>query len=329
MKHPKHPFLIDITDEDNWLYKAKALSKEGVVIEEMHTLSFPEGPRRRFAFTESYMHPVKDASGVGVGVPPHEHTDGFETFFVESGGLDFFINGKQTYVEPGSILHLQPYQPHAMVFHDLTIYRGVFHDWDALDDVGALIMTDKYNPKAVEDDAYNVIVRSKSDMQIREPAYYTLTPVEQVAEVRHPDRALVTHKLDGITMKMLTGRWENAGACELWRFELDAGVWAKWVQYPENAEFIYVQSGSVEFTVFGETFTAGASSLVKLPRYAPRSLKVLEPTALYDLAGITRWQALIQDYASISAYEPERAADPETLKSLKKRFDCYIESYGR
>jgi quercetin dioxygenase-like cupin family protein len=324
----KHPFLIDINDPDNWLHAAKPTSPDGVLVESMHLLSMPEGERRLFAMTDSIMYDAKNAAGELIGVPPHEHWGGFETFFIEDGSMNFYLNGQKTLVGPGSLIHMQPYQFHTMTFNAPTTYRGFFHDWDNLDSALENKLLAEHGKDPRSDPQFTARNMGRSDMHLREPMDYTECPVEEVAAVRHPSRPLAEYRLDGITLKMLVGRWENAGACEYWRFELDKGFHAEWQEFPDLQEMYYVQEGRIKFTVFDEEFEAYPNCLVKIPKWAAHSIVALEKSVAVDVGGLTRWQALLQDYTSLKKFNPDRAEKPEELAALKERFGCWIQSFG-
>ena len=88
-----------------------------------------------------------------------------------------------------------------------------------------------------------------------------------------------------------------------------------------------MQSGRVEFTIYGEKYIAGSDCLVKIPKYAPRSFTVLEETAMYDLGGITRWYALAADFTALKKYEPEKSTK-EAFDEMRKKYGCQVKAYG-
>jgi mannose-6-phosphate isomerase-like protein (cupin superfamily) len=321
-----HPHLINILDRENCVSATNGFYPDGEVMEEQRTLTMPEGENRLFCFTDSIMHPAKGETDEAVGL--HEHHQGYETFFVESGGLDFYIDGKKTRVNKGNIIHIQPYEAHGMIFRDHTIYRGAFHNWNCVDDTAATTLLETHYPDAKKDPDFFALLIKNIDMYMRERADFVETPVTEVSAIRNPDRPMARFDLDGVTLKMLTARWENGGVNELWRAELDKGFHAEWDAFPETPELYYVVEGAIKFKVYDEEFTAGPDSIVKIPKYAPHSIVALEKSALYDLGGTTQWFALLQDRASILKFDPERAKDPATKAALKEKFGCQIKSFG-
>ena len=83
----------------------------------------------------------------------------------------------------------------------------------------------------------------------------------------------------------------------------------------------------MKFTICGKTFIADDECVINAPRFAPRSIEVLEPSEMYDLGGQPYWSLFLQNYESIKHYDPKRLT-PETLDALKKKFKIQIDSIG-
>ncbi len=61
----------------------------------------------------------------------HEHRVGWETFFVDSGSMYLYIDGRRCVVREGDIVQLQPRQIHSMASIEDVKWRGFFHDLDS------------------------------------------------------------------------------------------------------------------------------------------------------------------------------------------------------
>ena len=251
-------------------------------------------------------------------------------FFVDSGGMDVYINGQIAYIKPGSILFLQPYQAHGMFFHADTKYRGFFHDLPYNEEGEAGMLLRQHSPDFMNDPAFPKEIMPKGDHFLRELPYdFKKVQTEECLPIRHRERPMARFDLPGAAMKMLAGRWENGGLCELWCFEMSKGFFAKSYPYPGNADLYYVTGGEVKFKVYDEEFTAREEHLVKIPRYAPRSFEVTSDGAvMYDVGGLPRWYAYLSDRESVLALDPERAAKPETLDELRKTFGVPYREFG-
>lgn len=321
----KVQYLYDLNDKANWLAPISVKTPDGYVVEDQHTVLMPEGPRRHLTMTDSVMHTTRPDADPHF----HEHATGYEVFFVDGGGMDVYINRQKAYIKPGSILFLQPYQAHGMFFHADTKYRGFFHDmpYGEEGDAGSLLR--EHFPNFMEDPDFPKEILPKGDFFLREPPVnYVEVPPEQCQPIRHRDRPMGAYELPGITMKMLTGRWENSGLCELWCFEMKSGFHAQSYPFPANTDLYYITEGEVKFKVYDEEFTAKAEHLVKIPMYAPRSFDAVKDSVMYDVGGSPRWDAYLADRESILAREPERAKDPAVLDGLRKKHGIHYSEFG-
>ena len=318
-------YVIDIKDESNWLFPTKGYNPDGSISEDQRTIILPEGMDRRYCFTDSVMRKTQQ---IGPYVRTHEHWQGYETFFVESSSMWFYIDGKKTLVEAGKIIHMQPYEAHSFIFNGDVQFRGTFHDWNCADDSVATSTLEAHYPDAKKDPEFFALLCSNIDLHMRGIADYEEVPPEQVSAVKDPKNPMAKFEIDGAILKMITARWENGGKKEIWLAEMEPGFWAKWEGYPGVQDLFYVQSGKVKFTIYGEEYIAEKDCLVKLPKYAPRSFEVLEPTAMYDVGGVTRWYALLQDFTALKKYEPEKATK-EAFEEMRKRYGCQITEFGK
>ena len=160
----KHPYLIKITDEENWLFPTKGYNRDGSISEDQRTIVLPEGMDRRYCFTDSVMRKSEMPEGP---LMTHEHQQGYETFFVESASMYFYISGKKTLVEAGKIIHMQPYEAHSFVFNGDVQFRGTFHDWNCADDSLATSTLEKHYPDAKKDPEFFSLLCSNIDLHMR------------------------------------------------------------------------------------------------------------------------------------------------------------------
>ena len=318
-------YLIDLNDPANFIMPITLKTPDGHVNETQHTVLLPEGPNRQFLMTDSIMMKTRP----GADPHYHEHYEGYEIFFVDSGGMDVLINSQQAYIAPGSILFLQPYQAHGMIFHDDTKYRGFFHGMPYYEEGEAGMLLRTHNPEFMTDESFPKDISPLGDHYMRELPYnFKKVPTEECLPVRHKDRPMAQFELSGATMKMLTGRWENAGLCELWCFEMKKGFYAVSDPFPANTDLYYVTEGEVKFKVYDEEFVATTECLVKIPRYAPRSFEAQTDAVMYDVGGVSRWYAYLSDRESVLALDPERAAKPETLAEIRKKLKIDYKEFG-
>ena len=322
----KIPYLIKITDEENWLFPTKGYNKDGSISEDQRTIVLPEGMDRRYCFTDSVMRKTQLEDDGPVGL--HEHQQGYETFFVESSSMYFYINGKKTLVEAGKIIHMQPYEAHSFIFNGDVQFRGTFHDWNCADDSLATSTLESHYPDAKKDPEFFRLLCSNIDLHMRGLADFEEVPAEQVPSVKDPKNPMAKFEIEGAVMKMITARWENGGKKEIWLAEMEPGFYAEWDGYPTTQDLFYVTEGKIKFRVYDTEFVAEKDCLVKIPKYAPRSFEVLEQASMYDVGGITRWYALLQDFSALKKFKPEEATK-EAFDEMRKRFGCQVKAYGK
>jgi len=236
----KQRYLVDLNNEDHWEYPAEFIRPDGSKSEEQRTLFMAEGPDRMYCVTDSVMYPrhPDDTSNL---MMCHEHQRGWEDFFVDSGSMDLFVNGMKTVVTPGNIIHLQAYEAHGMDFHSPVKYRGFFHGLANYDNQEELYYLRKKNPQIMQDPEFQRVRQTGltgggRDFYNREAPVWEEVPIEQNPSVRNISRPLATYKLDGITMKQITRRWENGGRCEMWAAEMVKGFTAATGEYINPSE---------------------------------------------------------------------------------------------
>ena len=324
--------VIDLNDHDSsWLIPWKQEAPDGYVGEYQSTILMAEGPHREYSVTDSIMCAKRpEMTADEASAFSHAHRDGFETFFVDSGWMYLYVDGRKAKVTPGDIIHLQPNQQHAMAYMEDVKYRGFFHDLCSLDLAEVTQHLKDKVPEAAADPEFQRVRMEAGgmDMIMRERPVYKEVPVEEMRAVRNPDRPYASYDFPGCRVLIITTRWENAGVNELICARMKKGFTAQWNPYPKKRELYYVRKGLVEFTVYGEKHVAKEGCLVNIPQFAPHSLKALEDSDVYDMGGKPNWFAFLQDYSAIRAHAPERFDDPEELVKLRNKFDIEVCGIG-
>ncbi len=313
--------LIDLNDRANWLYESTSPpTAGGYIVEENRVILMPEGEHRLFAFTDAVMHHAPDMLPF-----THEHRSGFETFFIDGGSMEFYSQGKVATLTKGDLVHIQPFVTHGMLFNEDTRYRGIFQDWKVIDSFPELFRLKEYDPDASSKMAAQGVSASQYDFYIHDASNSVRVRPEEIDAVRNPSRPLAEFALEGVTMRMVVGRWETNGVREIWQAEMKEGFHAEWNDFPVNPELFYITEGEVEFTVYGRKYIAREDCLVKIPKFAPRSMTALTDAKMYDLGGLTMWYLLLLDYSSLDA---AKRSDKEAVGRLKAQYGCGIKSAG-
>jgi len=315
----KHPYLIDITDKENWLHVNMHMDDNGNVDEEQRIIIYPEGENQRFDFTDSMFYGRTSY---------HEHKVGWEIFFMSDGEMDLTVHGQTARVGTGDVLVIPPYCAHQMIFLTPTRWRATFHDMGMSYLRNNSDRMRKYYPEWREDPANTRTYLANRTNVIREATYDKPVDKSELYEVRNKDKYLARHDFEGLTMKMMTARWEQNGVMEMWRLEMEDTFGVEYQPVVPATDLFFITEGEVEFTCGEETFTAYKDCLVKIPTYVPRSFVSRGKSVMYDVGGMTHWLDAIEDWQSLKYNNPEKYADKEYVKQVMLRHECFVKSFG-
>lgn len=320
------PYIIDLDDhEKSNIPTMIRYHANGEEEEEMSPVMDGEGPHGLYNVTDTVMCKMP------TGVTPeeasrmaHMHNYGYETFFVDSGKMYLYADGKRTIIQEGDIVHLQAGQMHSMASIEDVKWRGFFHDLDSFLYAASSTAVTQRIPGAADDPAFQK-VKLAADFIPCELPFYRDVPPEEMGAVRNPSRPLAAFQFPGAVVKVIVPRWENAGVTECCMAELQKGAKLRW-GYHRYREQYYVRKGSVKLTLFGEEYIAKKSCIINVPMLAPFTIQALEDAEIYDMGGQTKWFAFLLDYESVRTYDPERIAKPEEVQKLKDKFGIPLTS---
>jgi mannose-6-phosphate isomerase-like protein (cupin superfamily) len=313
-------YLIDINDKENWLRVNLEYNPDGTLNEEQRIITYPEGINLRFEFTDSIFYGKNSY---------HEHTFGYEFFFVVDGKMDFTTHGKVCTVTDGDILFVPPYTSHKMEFLCPTRWRATYHDMDMCGLLNDWNRIQKFIGDKLNDPLLNTSYLANRQNIVREAPIAVRVDKREVPEVRTIDTATNRYDFDGLVMKQVVSRAESGGGSEMWRFEMEDGFAVEYQDIVPNADFFYITEGEVEFTAGGKTFTAYRDCLVKIPHYVPRSFRSKGKSAMYDIGGMTHWLDAVEDYRSVKTFRAEKLNDKDFIRNILHRHACYVKAFGK
>jgi len=329
----EYQYLYDLNDKKNWINPKLLRRPDGTVSEDLHFIHFSLGPDSLFRVTDSTLFPQESGAPE---VRHHSHHKGFEFFYWLTGSQDWCVNNKMAPVEPGFFTFIQPYDRHGGIFHSPSRKIGFFHNMSFTEeDSAAGVLLDHYRPNARKSPDFPNVNDSTSGPPLSDnygaepPTEISKVPWEQMPNIRHISKPMAEFKFDGISMKMITSRWENWGVLEVWGAEMEKGFYAEWNKFPMTTEMYFITEGEVKFKVYDEEFTAHKECIVKIPKYAEHSIEVLADAVMYDVGGQTYWFEYLMDLFSIKKRDPARYNDQAAMASLKKKHGCQIRTIGR
>ena len=325
----KNEFLFDLkTPETTWKGVAHSYFANGQVSSDVGSITSAEGEHGLYWCLDSLMHKTPDGDKVEKTPMPHFHWRGYETFFVDSGSLYLYIDGMKAKATKGDIVHLQAAQSQGMLFLDDVKWRGTYHDFETYPESSDVGRVKRMMPELADDPELAALgARGFMDSNPIEPFLCREVPTEQCSAIKNISRPHASYEFPGCSFKIVVERWENGGVKELDCAVMEPGFTATWTKYPPLRELFYLRSGKVKFNICGQEFIADDECVINAPRYAPRSIEVLEKAEMYDLGGQPYWSLVLQNYASIQHYDPARLT-AEKIAELKTKFHIQIESIG-
>ena len=281
-------------------------------------------------YTSNMINEVCEANYYpGNKVPYHEHATGFETFLVDNGSLEITIRSRKTVMKTGDMVHLPPYTPHAVhVLEENSIWRA-FHQ--GLEMTSNMMderqMRDLY-PDQFFDPSFN-----KATSARRKSVWFEYltpetrdVPASEIPEIRPYDFALADYAFDGIELRLKVGRWETAGAKEIWQLRLKKGFRLSWEPGCPLSHLYDVFSGSVELKLDGidEPMIATKRDLMHIPKFVAGSITTLEDTVLYDCGCQGFLTRLMDELRFYQVREPEKLKDKDFVRQIMKKHDYYV-----
>ena len=176
------PWIIDLDDHeasgilDFTRYHAN-VEREEVMSAVMDGL----GPHGLYNITDTIMCKMP------TGVTPeeaskmnHEHRLGFELFFVDSGSMYLYLEGRRCIIREGDILQLQPTQMHSMASIEDVKWRGFFHDLDSFNtSIAVNQVASRLGPDVKQDPAFQKAQGTKDYRRHEQPTFVDV-PAETV-----------------------------------------------------------------------------------------------------------------------------------------------------
>ena len=265
---------------------------------------------------------------VGNRVPSHEHRDGYETFLVDGGAIEFLQLSKKAVARKGDIVHIMPFMPHSIhclednsiwrAFHQgLWLYEHIKEDRGFRDRHWDTIFSPEFKAENAE--------RDKSAwFDYGVPECKDVSP-EELPSIRPYDFALAEYSYEGITLKLKVGRWETEGLKEVWQLRLSKGYKLSWGITHPFPHLYDVFKGSVRVSIEGmEPFIAKTRDLLHIPKFFSGSIEALEDTVLLDM-GCQGYLTRFMDELNIyKVKEAKKLKDQAFLNELMKKNNYHV-----
>ena len=164
-------YLVRCEEASDWVRHVD----EGTQI--VNDFYLPQGPFEKNEMSDTIYH-------AGTKVNYHEHSQGYETFFIARGSVECTIRGKKAVAQTGDIVHLPPYTPHGFVFlEEGTIWRELFQEINMQQGILNKNMILKHYPDLYEDPEFIGMYREANGSFVREKEVQDIAPVVPKSEI--------------------------------------------------------------------------------------------------------------------------------------------------
>ena len=311
----KHKYVINCYDPQDWLFQLD----DG--IEDSRHFILPTGEFEKNEMSDTLYH-------AGSVVPYHQHSKGYETFYIARGSVEAIVRGKRCLLNTGDMLHLAPGTPHGFTFlEEGTVWRELFQGINMCgkaknkhwitENFEGLYFEPEFRKKYLK----NELIREANVVAVD-------VDKNDLPEVRGPGFAYSTFNFDGIELRQKVGRWECNSVKEIWQAIMKKGAKISWSMPHREPALFLVEKGALKLMVMGEEYTACADSIIDIPPYVPFSIETMEDdTIIYDFDCSAHLLSLLEDLEALRKNEPSRIDTAQKLQAFMDKYDCFISEY--
>jgi len=259
----------------------------------------------------------------------HLHKAGHEIFIVTKGSVEIVIGGKRCIANPGDMMLIKPYTPHAFryleegttweeLIQGLALYDGV---WGG-ERIRRNCIEKRSDPKFMQKYEKANAGLNLHEIQALEE---DLVPSEQVPGFSGKGQCYKEFNIPGIRCALKYPRWDLGDVKEIWEYTLENGVSVSWDDYYPDSDFFAVRKGkvSVETQGYG-TLTANEGDLIYIPNYTLHKITSLESgTVLHDFNCRHNLFFLLEELTINKRLDPGSITS-DYIKELFLRYDCPI-----
>ncbi len=266
----------------------------------------------------------------------HEHTYGTETFMVSQGKFLCYCMGSGFYMNPGDILHIQPWMGHSfnpvepnsrlnIMFMGINQQYGITRVRKRLQE---------NFPGVYESEEFKkTFAPVNAAANTRTPPAANIVDPSKVSQLRLAGTGIREHEFPGAKLHLKIARYETMGVKEVWDLFLKPGFYCEWDNFLPEYRMFYVTGGKIHCSVktsATETyeFDAEKENIVFIPPYTPFKFTVVEEAHMYDLDCPARVQDLCEELESWKANNPDAEMDKEKLFELFREYNFSCTDIG-
>ena len=257
----------------------------------------------------------------------HEHRIGYETFLIDGGSAEVFINGKTAVIEKGDMIQIRPLVGHG--FHLLeegTIWREMFQDLNlyAIEEETDTLRT--YSPEYFNDPDFKARRLERAGVSFLEAPVCQPVSKYDIPELRPKGWAINSFTFPDAEFHLKVGRWETDGVKEIWEIAPRNGLRVDWqIPHPDTDLFL-VTSGAVRVQADGDhDFVAREHEIINIPPFYKHSITVLEDdTRLLAYNVQSHLLHILQQFKYDGVHDPEKLKDQAYVESVLRGFNCWV-----
>jgi len=260
-------------------------------------------------------------------VPYHYHKYGNELFAVIKGSVTVIMGGKKTLANPGDMILIRPYLPHAFEYReDGTVWHEIVHGMDLWESGKAMDRIIANCPENFNDHSF-MREYFTHEGRIDYLGYPFLDAAEadpgEVPGFSGKGASYKKYELPGMECRIKYPRWQLGNLKEIWEFVLDKGVTAAWDKPCFSHELMVVREGSVEVEVQGYgVMKANPGDIIKIPDYTGHRIKSLEQGTVLQDFNVQFNMFLMMDEIEITRRTRPDMVNPGFYKEIFTRYKC-------
>ena len=290
----------------------------------------PVGPKQK-----NELDCMQFANAEAKPVDYHEHTWGTETFMVSQGKFVAYCMGKGFYLEPGDLLHIQPWMGHSFTPVEpesrLNIMFQSIDQQHSITEVRQRLNA-KF-PGVFTSEEFTAPFKAATGATTpRTVPAPNDTPPEEVFALRKYGKGICVHEFDGIRLLLKIAKYETMDVKEVWMLEMKPGFYCEFDNFHLQDHLYWVTKGKVRFIVKTGAdewleFDAVQDNIVEIPPYTPFKFEVVEDTEMYDLDCGARLQDLCEEAEAYMAGNPDCCCK-DAIKAKFREYDFYATDVG-
>lgn len=275
-------------------------------------------------------------AGTDKNVGYHEHSGGTETFMISQGKFLCSCMGRNFYMEPGDLLHIQPWMGHS--FNPL--------EPDSRLNIMFMGINQQYGittPRTRLQKNFPGVFESPEFKETFTPANNALKPrsvpvgdpvdPSEVSQLRPYGKGIRSHEFPGVKMDLKIAKYETMDVKEVWYLFMKPGFFCEWDNFLPEYRMFWVTKGKVKCTVKISNeenleFIAETDNIIDIPPYTPFKFEVLEDSEMYDLDCPARLQDLCEELEVWKANNPDKEMCCDEKKALFKDYNFSATAVG-